>query len=534
MKLKTAFPLAALAALTGCTSKIIVTRVPTTGTPRAMEGVYYALPKTVVKVDQPIDRVAQQPGKYVVYLPLFFPKLAEAGSAVKTAKVSFKVNKASISTSGEPDPAQIFYLKTTGNGAIDRTGLIEYSEQGTVSGASAQADNATSDMVLSVLSTAAGLAAKSFGAGDIGTEDPCRQKAIPKRILAVDTPGSSVDSQRLIATYCSMDEEVRKPIDEAAKANKPHFDDALAAYAQIFALQEARTTVRNSPSALAVEAALKDFDSSLATALADNFIGSEKKDTWTFSTELRDFELGQSAQLLKVHPTKGLCSFNPLPAGDRPAKNFWFESAGFLCDEAKIRSALEKQLSEAKQSADAEEIRKKIEKLSDNLKGAELFAAEFALNPTTNQPFQILANARQSGERGFYYRIPASTDVVLKLGEDVVTRSRQSIAQFGTVASLPASAGGKSTAYALKFYEATGALKSFNVTSKAVLTKGTADTVGSAVATVVTAKQTANDVLTALDHQNKVMAARKAIYDNCKALNMACGGYVPTPATPAP
>lgn len=88
MKLKMALLLAAFAALTGCTSKIVVTRVPTTGTPPAMEGVYYALPKTVVKVHQPIDRIAQQPGKYVVYLPLFFPRLAEAGG-VKAAKVSY-------------------------------------------------------------------------------------------------------------------------------------------------------------------------------------------------------------------------------------------------------------------------------------------------------------------------------------------------------------------------------------------------------------------------------------------------------------
>jgi hypothetical protein len=168
-----------------------------------------------------------------------------------------------------------------------------------------------------------------------------------------------------------------------------------------------------------------------------------------------------------------------------------------------------------------------------------MLQASFALNPVSNQQFQLLATAAASGERGFFYRVPATADVLLKLGDDTVTKSKQVIAQFGITASLPASTGGKSTAYALKFYEATGALKSFNVTSKAVMGKSTADALGTDVTTLVTAKQAADqaqrtkqDELTVLDRQAKILTDKKAIYDNCKALNQACGGFVPAPATP--
>jgi hypothetical protein len=177
-------------------------------------------------------------------------------------------------------------------------------------------------------------------------------------------------------------------------------------------------------------------------------------------------------------------------------------------------------------------LEKKLNLLAATLADAKEVTANFELNPDTGQVSQKLKTAAQNGDRGFYYCIPAIADVVLKLGDDPVTRSKQSIAQFGTYASLPASTGGKSTAYALKFYEATGALKSFNVTSKAILQKGTADTLGAQVTTVADAQRTAGDELTKLNRQSQILVAKKAIYDNCKAMNMACGGFVPAPAPP--
>lgn len=164
------------------------------------------------------------------------------------------------------------------------------------------------------------------------------------------------------------------------------------------------------------------------------------------------------------------------------------------------------------------------------LTDAKLVNAEFALDPA-NQPFaQVRAAFNDDGERSFRYIIPAVTKVALTWGDDSVGESRQQIAQFGLVASLPASSGGKSLNYALAFYESTGALKSFKLASKAVLQKATVDTISSQANTLIDAKKKADDELTVLDREQKILAAKKSIFDNCKALNLACGGYVP----PAP
>lgn len=537
--------------LNGCAAKIIVTRVPIGGADKPMEGIYYALPKTVIKVDQPIDRVSQQPGKYSVYLPVFFPKIASAAPAIRVAKASFKVNKATISAYGEPDPEQTFYVKLTNNGPIDRTGLFEYTELGTVSGVSAQADNATSDIVLSVLNTAAGLGAKALGAGTLTDEklDECSKRKIPHMILHASSPaGTTIDQQHLLATYCGLPDKVKDTLDNAANEKKPDFNEALSAYAEIFSMQTDRATLRKSPQSLSLDVALKDFDTAIAASLGENFIGVEKKDTWTYSTELRDFKnVENKITLLRVHETEGLCFDVDLPGGDLPPKSFWLGSVSYHCDEGTIKAALVKEQEELKKEGTPNQdainrLEKKIEGLHETLSKAKTLEASFALNPANDQQFQILAKAAkdaESGERGFFYRIPASVDVLLKLDTDTITKSKQVIAQFGITASLPASTGGKSTAYALKFYEATGALKSFNITSKAVLGKGTADALGTDITTLVAAKQAAeqaqktkNDELTGLDRQAKILADKKAIYDNCKALNMACGGFVPLPGPP--
>jgi hypothetical protein len=356
MKLTSVVLVFGTVAMTGCAGKIVVTRVP--DTPLAMDGVYYALPQTVVKVDQPIDRISQQAGKYVVYLPLFFPRIAETGGFVDASSVSFKVGKASVSTYGEPDPGQIFYLKITGNGPIDRTGLIEYTEQGTVSGASAQADNATSDIVLSVLGTAVGLAAKSVGAAksDLDTiKAGCTADVKSIRCRIATFQAKPVDADRLLATYAKLDPNIGKILDEAANKDQPSFDDALSAYAEIYSMQTDRATVRRTPGAFSVDAALKDFDAAIASDLANNFTGSEKKDTWTYSTDLRPKApatpvsllpnaLATPVSLLKVHKSEGICFPKVLPSGDRPPKAFWFESGIFSIIRGRQRFSLDNRL----------------------------------------------------------------------------------------------------------------------------------------------------------------------------------------------
>jgi hypothetical protein len=536
MQFNLLFAIVTAVAVAGCTSKIVVTKVDPK-MPPTMEGIYYALPKTVVKVDQPIDRVERQAGKYVIYIPLFFPKIVEAGAYVRSSGVKYSAGKPSIATYGEPDPANMYYLKLTKNGPIDQTGLFEYTEQGSVAGVSAQADNATSDIVMSAIGSAVSLASKGFGAPAVkaasrNCDSAAEKAAIPCRIK--NFTASAIDSDSLLANWETLSKARQDAMQKSADARAPSFEDALGAYADIYGMQQDRRAIRKNPGSFSAEAAMKDFDAAIARELSASFTGTEKKDTYTYSGNLREFEDGKDLTLLKVHKTEGVCSMAALPASDRPPQAFWFDGATYRCGEDVIRTALEKQLADinAEQPVDEEakaRVTKRLADLSKTYKDASDLVATIATDGDAQMSHALNA-AAQNGERGFYYRIPATANVVLRLADDTLTSSRQQIAQFGLVASVPASVGGRSTAYTLKFYEATGALKSFNITSKAILTKGTADTIGSNLNTLIDARNKAADELTKLDHDAKVLSNKVTIYNSCKTLNIACGGFVPSSA----
>src|SRR5437762_897429 len=64
--------------LSACTARLRVTHLETTvPTPRPAlsNGIVYALPLTVVKVDLPVERSFTKPAPYRLYGPIFFPEL---------------------------------------------------------------------------------------------------------------------------------------------------------------------------------------------------------------------------------------------------------------------------------------------------------------------------------------------------------------------------------------------------------------------------------------------------------------------------
>jgi hypothetical protein len=538
--------------LAGCTAKIIVTKVPLPGvaakgeTPpkptakEPMNGVYYALPRTVLKVELPIERTSAEAGKYVVYLPIFFPRLAEAQSAVSSTGTSYKPGKAVILATGEPDPENVYYLKTTSRGPIDRTGLMEYTEQGTVSGASASADNVTTDIALSVLTAVGGIASRVAGAATFDSSSlKCgtgeEKKTIPCLIKDGDAT-IAVDRDALQVNYSKLSAEQKSLVDDAAKAEKPPFLDALRAYALIYDLQNKRKNLRETDKPLAPEPLLKDYDADIATELAYFFVGAFKKESWTFTTELRPVELTETPELFRVHPSKGICFSTEIPVSDQPPSKFWLEGASHRCegeDLLLVKQDLQEQLKKETDPVKREQLDKqvkavdeKIAKLKGAVAGAKKLKAKYALYPETGQPFQsVTAGFVETGERGFRYRMPAMTKVSFnweKVGAGTLSTSNQMIAQFGAVVSLPASAGGRTTGYKLKFYEATGALKSFDVTSKAILQKAAVDTAASQALSTYDAKVKAGDELALRERQAK-------IYSACKTMNVTCGGYTATP-----
>jgi hypothetical protein len=77
----------------------------------------------------------------------------------------------------------------------------------------------------------------------------------------------------------------------------------------------------------------------------------------------------------------------------------------------------------------------------------------------TAEPNQDLLSAIQSREQaagdnhGFYYRIPATSQIILEVNDDIILRENVQIAQFGAVSYLP------STITAVQFHSKTGGIK---------------------------------------------------------------------------
>ena len=107
----------------------------------------------------------------------------------------------------------------------------------------------------------------------------------------------------------------------------------------------------------------------------------------------------------------------------------------------------------------------------------------------------------------------------------VNSQARLPVGQFGKVFSLPATTGGKSTMFNLKFYEATGALKNFEVTSKAALTKGATDQFGSTVTSLMDAqkkREEQDSEVSRLKKQRELLEERVKIRKACAELQIEC------------
>lgn len=143
-------------------------------------------------------------------------------------------------------------------------------------------------------------------------------------------------------------------------------------------------------------------------------------------------------------------------------------------------------------------------------------------------------------ERGWYFRIPAVGTVVLKRGTlatasidtlagtalasidatETAAKAREAgrgdmaVAQLGVIASVPASAAGRTTQSSVVLDEATGALLNFKVSSDALLQKTLIDDAKEASDSIIDAK----DPLKRLQRENDLLDAKKNNRDKRKAL----------------
>lgn len=136
------------------------------------------------------------------------------------------------------------------------------------------------------------------------------------------------------------------------------------------------------------------------------------------------------------------------------------------------------------------------------------------------------ARLQQNGNRGFPYRLAAVS--LAKVTDDGAEKGRKSlrIAQFGEVQTLPANLGGRRSSYKITYYDETGAIRVFDMSSDALIQKGNVTDLTDAVTTL------RDSEAAGLERDAKLLELKKKKIDAEKALKDALKPS-PTP-TPEP
>jgi hypothetical protein len=486
--------------LSGC-AKVVVVPVPTKGTIPA-DGVLYALPNTVVRVQLKVDRTEKTGGDYAPYAAIFAPDAkptCKDKDCTAEGKSSFSFQQgATFASYGEPDPSNVFLVRFTGRGAIDQTISMTWNEAGLLSAASSAVTNRTTDIVTSGLKLLAGLGTKAA----LGAPNDKIKAEITK---CSDIPGlvaSGTDAWAipilssnsnptakifLIANYCAVKKEDRDNLPQ----NTQMLTQATLYYEnRVFPLQNTRTSILNATSITSdASAILTRVEAELTQQLSKLYLGTKSTTTWDGILDVRSINTDTPLAVLHLDPAKGFC------------------------------------VTSAEIPPDAKPIPEKFTLTAADCQSAPPVNLQFAYHPARNNQLFSKITDVASGERSFRYRIPAQ--VAASLGDDkkVYASGLLWIAQLGTVVSLPAERHSKMLSYDLSFVEATGALKTFKLGTTGGLDAATVDALSSVGGTLLDYRNTVRkqeDELTVLTRQDQLLKLRDEICTIQKKYGLPC------------
>lgn len=519
----------------GCfESKTVVTRVKphVAGQPRSkMNGVMFALPRTVVKVDVPVLRERLSPGQFYALSPFFFPgerfiKAAPLPTPIPApsddAGVVFSLDEPKFGVRGKPDPEETFMVSIRGGRFETKTLLLDVTEDGIIAKAEAESKDETIDFVTQGLQSVATIAAPllPFGADDVDlladiNRAILRNPKLAERVSDKNQRLNKEEAKKLLEDaffeqltprekliYLSLPDEYKEflrneirfdyllQLSETereffwglSKAQRDYFraltpeqkaelPRAKVAYNKVQGFINRREELVRSepqpgspPETLATK--LKEIDGYIKSFKQSFFIGAKSQVSWTGNFEFDPTPAQLEVRLFNYSETEGICETITNGIGNRtikPPPHFMFKrnAANPTCDSSR-----------------------------GVILRIDVPAAQLANN-------LVRANFDDSGERGFYYRVPAKVTALLleesqvqqhddptsaggqgpRFTRDEVAREGLSVAQLGHTASLPASTGGRRSSYKVVYYDATGAVRTFNIGSDALIQKSNAEDV---------------------------------------------------------
>lgn len=502
-------------------SKVITSKVnpASPGDRRTMNGVFYALPRTVVKVDIPVVRTTKVPGALGVFTPCFLPD----SDFVMRKTISFAVDNSNVKfdTLFIPDTSEIYMIKTKGGMFETRNLELTLTESGVLVKASADVTNETIDIVTGTIKTGSSLLAKALtiplaaGVAPDAAQTECRQKIVALWEEELElAPGTFISGGVINEAALSADQRVPEEVKNIAKFIGG-YNQAQAIADEIEALETRRSDIvgqqdleKPNVSADTIKLLLDELNKRIADLKNTNFLGSESKLTWNPSFRFNPSLPLTPFTFFTLSKERGVCSLS-VNQGVREDPRFKItkECPGGApaCKPAQMVGV----------ACAGQPVTLTLTPGEDGEGGAggTLFATK-----VDN------ANLRQTGERGFYYRIPGRAIAFLTHGPKELSRAPLSIAQLGKVVSLPASTGGRRTKYDLELYEASGGLKNFSMGSSALIQQKNIDDLAAGATSLIEAKGERNkakapkDELEQLERQRKILEEKKKIRDLEKEL----------------
>ncbi len=463
---------AVIVGLTGCTSKLVVRPVGGTNPPVSDDGVFYALPKTVLLVQIPVVRTQLVLGEFSELVPVFFPF-----EDPPIPEISYSLDEPTLSSFGVPDSENVFLAIVKGGRFEDKKLALNFGEDGTLEKIDAESNNRTLEFVGQVIRSAAAIGGKVIGASGMFSV-----KSVEPSLTGETPPAMSADCQEVenllkagattpsdsfpgtAAAACNeiaggaiqaaMRDFIRKETDVTKRAGRARtFLRARAAADRLIELRKDRDRVLagsgGSNSGDPLKTALETLDAEIEQIMGQFFGRQVKKTYWRAAFQLtptKAFTRDVTAirlELFTFSPNGGVCQ---AAAEDTP-----------------VVGRLEQLPPPARTATCTNAVKVEVIIRRSEQQYADVVAAGVANPP--------------AGERGLFYRVPGKAHVILqttKAADNSTTALAQyspAVGQFGPVVSLPATSGGRKTHYLAELHSATGAMRSFTLGSDAAIDK---------------------------------------------------------------
>jgi hypothetical protein len=561
--------------LTACVSRVSVRPVTEggNGVRPKLDGVFYALPRTVVTVETALKRTAVEPGRYAAFTPFFFPGKEYAQQATQSFELQDPI---SISSRAEPDPDAIFMVKVRGHYFEDKV-LNLTTVDGILTDGTAQATAKGQDVALAAVGAVANIlgtviarkppsrsalesSTRARYANRAGGTKAARQaeerreafrgglrESLERRCFEqLDGAAQDFYMRELLSHerdfFCSLSEEERAFFQSLAGRVERDFYlctltpheradyRALASHdyrERYFKLQNAAER------ALFVEAAdayekIAQYQEQYGDLLLDatvpaDTLALQRQELKAALADLLARFFGKkkeevwTARFEYLPPKRG----QPVP-GSRPRVLppaaqmqpllLAFSPQAGVCEtgtEQDVAVPADFKVASTRRPACPDRQEIRLAVTLRRTPGST--DAQFAEQITA-------ADFDETGARGFYYRVPAVAVAKVMIGEAGYLAERQRatlpVAQLGTIKSLPQSSGGRETKYVVSL-DAAGGLKNFQLGKTALVDKAVIDELAKTSQTLLDA----NDELKRLERRKQILEAMVGIRAQEKLLN---------------